>query len=309
MADEYAIQRLREANPITNPADLVEERIDAHLFLAAIKQRSVEMRTDLERTTIEQDSSGNLTDVEVFTTGEPERLRRTVLVVGAAFALTIVVAGFLVLLNRDSKSDVASDSVPTAAESAPAGSEETVFGVESSLAVVDRYFAAFNGGDVDSLQALFTEDATFSANISGTVGELRLVWTLAQGSTLTSPECAVVNEVVGSAVTISCEYGTLQAPALAVGAPAVATTTEMTITPDGISDLRDWYAGSHFTVVGNPFTRWLRENHPEDAGAAGCCQGGTVEESVDRAELRAQYATEWAAYLEANGCTYADLAC
>jgi hypothetical protein len=123
MADVPAIERLRQANPVTDLADLVEERIDAHLFLTAIKQRSVEMKTDFERTAAEQDESETWTEVDVLGTDEPAGPPRTALLVGAAFALLVLVAGFLVLLNRDSESDVASDSVSTtAAGPAAAGS-------------------------------------------------------------------------------------------------------------------------------------------------------------------------------------------
>lgn len=307
MAGESAIQRLREANPVTDPTGLVEEHVDAHLFLAAIKQRSVAMRADFDLPEVEQDGSESYTEIDVVMTDDPSRRPRTALLVGAAFALIVLLAGALALLNRETETDVASDLVPTTtAEPAAAGSEEAVFGAESASAVVDDYFAAFNGGDVDSLLALFTDDATFSSNLTVPSDELRLVWSLAQGSTLTTPECAPTDVVAGSAVTVACEFGTLQAPGSAVDAPPVSTTAKMTITPSGISHLEEFYPFPHFTTVGGPFEQWMEENHPEDADAAGCCQGDTVEESVARGELRAQYAAEWAAYLEANDCTFTE---
>lgn len=177
------------------------------------------------------------------------------------------------------------------------------FTVDQALEVNRAYFEAYNAGDVDSLLALFTDDATFSANLVDP-GELRLVWSVAQGTTLTPPECTIVDEIAGSAVVISCEYGTLQAPSLAIDEPAVPTTTEMTIIPDGISDLRDTYGTPAFGLVGRHFERWMDQNHPEDADTVGCCQGDTVEESITRGELRAQYSAEWAAYLEANDCAF-----
>ena len=80
----------------------------------------------------------------------------------------------------------------------------------------------------------------------------------------------------------------------------------MTITPDGINELRDSYGSPDFTATGNPFRSWMEANHPDDAEATGCCEGATVEESIARGELRARYAQEWAAYLEANECDYHD---
>jgi len=81
----------------------------------------------------------------------------------------------------------------------------------------------------------------------------------------------------------------------------IGTTTLFVVTPDGISDLSDNYAGNHFITTGDPFRSWMEENHPADAEAAGCCGGDTFEEAVARGELRARYTLEWAADLEANG--------
>ena len=78
----------------------------------------------------------------------------------------------------------------------------------------------------------------------------------------------------------------------------------MTITPDGISEFRDRFGPPDHNVTERPFTTWMEENHPQDAEAAGCCEGDTVEQSIARGELRAQYAAEWAAYLETNDCTF-----
>ena len=183
------------------------------------------------------------------------------------------------------------------------------FTVDEALAVSDAYFAAHNGGDIDSVFALFTADATFADNWSGVLDrtgwEPRLAWDMAQGETLTSPECTVVDEVPG-AVTLSCGHGTHDAVVLAIGSAVIPTTTKLTVTPDGISEIREAYSFPNFLNTGAPFTRWMEANHPEDADATGCCEADTVEESVARGELRALYAQEWAVYLEANACTYLD---
>jgi hypothetical protein len=82
----------------------------------------------------------------------------------------------------------------------------------------------------------------------------------------------------------------------------VAVKAYLTITPDGISDLREDYTGSvlDYADIGEPFNAWVLENFPEDADVAGCCAGETIEESVTRGELRAGYAEEWAIYLAEN---------
>lgn len=73
-------------------------------------------------------------------------------------------------------------------------------------------------------------------------------------------------------------------------------------TPDGISGLHENYSLSalNYLAIGTPFNFWVSQNYPEDADAAVCCQGETIEESVTRGELRAGYAREWAVYLADN---------
>ena len=67
--------------------------------------------------------------------------------------------------------------------------------------------------------------------------------------------------------------------------------------------------------MGNPFGLWLHANHPDQTCLAVSGGNRQCEEwadigwtSVARARedgvLLAQYALEWAAYLEANDCTY-----
>ena len=123
MADELAFRRLRDANPILDPAEQDHERLEAPVFLAAIKQRSAEMKTEYERTTTDEASDQSPTNLEVIATEEDTRRPRIGVLVGVAFTLILLVAGSIVLLNRDSKSDVAADdSVPTTiAEPAAAG--------------------------------------------------------------------------------------------------------------------------------------------------------------------------------------------
>jgi hypothetical protein len=185
--------------------------------------------------------------------------------------------------------------------SAPATQAQT-FSVDSGFEVADAYFAAYNSGDADAVLALFTDDATYSDNLTSDARpngwELDVVWRLAQGETLSSPDCTLVEEVPGLTVTITCAHETVDAPIRETGSAAVQTTTTMILTPDGISELSQRYAGSHFQRTGNPFVAWMVANHPGDADAAGCCAGSTVEESIARGELRAAYATRWAAQLE-----------
>jgi hypothetical protein len=217
--------------------------------------------------------------------------RRASLIAAGAFAVTILVVAGIALLSSDD------ESVP--------------FGAGSSLAVADDYFAEFNAGGSEAVMALFTPDATFTVEFQAeptlrAEWEEILVWNTAQGTIMTTHECAVTDEAPGT-VTISCEHGTHDAPAQAVGAVAVPTTTTMKITADGIGELDEQYGGPDFLYVGVPFDAWMTINNPADALAAGFGNWSSLEEASEHGRIRAQYADEWAAELQAAGCTFAQL--
>lgn len=83
----------------------------------------------------------------------------------------------------------------------------------------------------------------------------------------------------------------------------------MEVTRDGIGDIEVKYTYHNFAATDGAFGRWMNANHPEIDIDTVFFPGDTVAESVTRGELRALYAEEWAAYLEANGCTYEDYGC
>ncbi len=228
----------------------------------------------------------------VATRPPPTNRRRALLMAAGAFAVTILVVAGVALLSSDD--------------------EPVPFGAESSLVVADDYFAAFNAGDSEAVMALFTPDATFALQFTGdrtaepmlrADWEERLVWNAAQGTIMTTHDCAVTNEAPG-AVTVECEQGTHDAPAQAVDAVAVPNTTTMKITPDGIGEFHELYGRPDFGFVGEPFDAWMTENHPDDVLAAGFGNWSSLEEANEHGRIRAQYADEWAADLEATGCTF-----
>lgn len=110
----------------------------------------------------------------------------------------------------------------------------------------------------------------------------------------------MLDEVPGTTVTVTYKHETRDAVILAIDSKPMPTIIVMTFTPDGISDLKERYGSPDFADTGGPFNLWMEANHPEDADAAGCCEADTIEESVARGQLRAQYAKEYAAFLETN---------
>ncbi len=199
-----------------------------------------------------------------------------------------------------------------------------------ALAVAGDYFDAFNSGDADALFALLTPDAIVDTNRGptppGLLVEFRRFWDdeiilkLAQGSTLTTPQCEVTDETPGRSATVSCKTTERNAAIEAAGSPPVKAILTVEVTPAGIIDLYVTYgaldfgdikmsAGSlltrgvdadgeplvDFTDASEPFHDWVSRNRPDAVDALE--QNGT---------LVAELAKEWADYLEANNCNYRD---
>ena len=198
---------------------------------------------------------------------------------------------------------------PTTTTSSATTTNVPAFSSDDALAVTDTYFEAYNAGDVEAVLALFEPDATFSGNFGSLTRadwEELLVWNAAQGTALSPPNCTVTAEVSGVAVTVSCPHNNLDALVQAVDSPPVPINLTLTVAPDGISDWVSIFGQPNFTTVGSPFDTWMTTNHPEDLEAAGFGNWTTVDEAEENGILTAQYAAEWATYLNDNGCGYSD---
>lgn len=182
--------------------------------------------------------------------------------------------------------------------------------LDQALAASAAYFAAFNNGDADAVMALLPLSARFSDSFTGIspreVWEQRLVWNMAQGTTLAAPECTAAEGAPGEQVTVTCETATHNAEIQAASAPPVPTVVTIVITPNGIQDLRERFGQPDFSHASDPFIRWMQNNHPDDVDKIAFGNWDSIEEAQQNGELTAQYAQEWATYLEANNCTYLD---
>ena len=127
--------------------------------------------------------------------------------------------------------------------------------------------------------------------------EQHMVWATAQGSTFTTPECAVTEQGAAGAVTVVCEFGWLYAAEKAAGAPPVPTVLTMVVTPDGISQLALEYP-PEFGV--HAFDEWVLFNHFDDSEFVEFRDWDSVADAEESGKLRLQYVTEWIADLEAN---------
>jgi hypothetical protein len=213
--------------------------------------------------------------------------------VAVAAAIALIV-GLVLVNDGDSKVDVADEPFGT-----------------SGLSVTDAFFEAYNAGDVEAVDALFTPDVTIDwfGDVSRTDFEMITAFYAGQGTTLTPPDCNVIEEVPGESATVSCNFESLDSLIQAVSAPPIPTKFDMVVTPDGVSQLVYTYGSLDFSSGRgrDPFRRWEEQNHPEAETTFG--DWLTIDEARQLGQLAAQHTEEWAAYLEANGCTYLDETC
>ena len=177
------------------------------------------------------------------------------------------------------------------------------FTEDDALEIVETYYTAAEAGDADAITALFVDPIgdAFDENLRFQM------WHAGQEAVRVDRVCTAIGAESVS-VVVTCEFGDHQYLERVVGAPATQKRETFTVSDGGIEEfdetwLNDGYDGGH------AFDPWMLANHPEDAAAAGCCSGDTVEEARSNGELRRQYAEEWAAYLTESGCTYTDVGC
>jgi len=183
--------------------------------------------------------------------------------------------------------------------------------VDAALAIGEQYVESFNSHDADSVMSLMSSETVFASNFTGeTPSDFwheRLIWNAAQGTLLSEAKCSVV-DTEGPEVLVSCEHGTHDAVSQAVDGPPVPTVTTLTVTSDRIVDLFEEYSSPDFNHVRNPFNAWLAMAHPDtfEAGTLDFAAWADAAEADANGALVAEYAAEWASYLEENGCTFLD---
>jgi hypothetical protein len=300
----------RNQRAARRPVDLTD--IQAAAEAAGIRGKNVAPPPD-DTTEFEPDE-GDLIMVDIQT-GESEaaptdkinrrRWAGRAIVAAAAVILVIVAVAMFDSTEESIQIDVVDD--PSDVD-APEPTEQVVLSPgEQALAVSGGYIEAFNSGDAGAVLALLTPDVALSEKFTGTSPdfeamdpadfEQQLAWDTAQGTTYTSPECAVTDESSGASVSVSCAFGWLYPAEKAVGEPPVPTTLDLVVAPDGISQLAFEYP----PIFGVPrFDNWLVLNHGEDSQGVEYGDWNSVAEAQQGGILRAQYVKEWAAELEAN---------
>jgi len=123
MTVDQAFQRLRDANPVTDPAALRKETIDSAVFLASTRQRSMDMQTQTAR--LEP---------------APVRRRRVAAALAAAFFLLVVGIGVGLIASMR-------------------GGDEVSSTLERRVAIIAAQAGAYSDGELDAWLAYYTPDA------------------------------------------------------------------------------------------------------------------------------------------------------
>jgi len=174
----------------------------------------------------------------------------------------------------------------------------------AALEVTNRWFEALKAGDIDAAVGLLAPRATITLFDRWTPSDYRnlLVWGAEGDPQLVDVKC--VARLPSSGLRVECSYGMHTGMARAVGAPVVAETMQFVISGGAIDDLRHRLIPPEYTILFPAFDEWMQEHHPDDAEAAACCGGATLDEARENGALRARYGAEWAAYLDEKGCGY-----
>jgi ketosteroid isomerase-like protein len=284
--------RITELDPAREPEATPDWDTLAPVLLSFLDERTMPMPTQTPQKVQQDQSKG----------------RRGWLVAVAAFAVVVVFGLTAALLSSRS----------TDTETAAGADDNPALTVDGALAVSDEFIEAFNAGDADAVLALLTSDVALSERytdegpsfeaLDPAFFEQHLAWSTAQGTTFTSPECVVTDEGTAAAVTVSCEFGWLNAAKAAVGLSPVPTVLTMVVTRSGISQAAFEYPGE-FGVgdfgAGSDgrghFDTWLVANHADDMEGIGYGEWDSVAVAEQGGILLALYVEEWAAFLETRG--------
>ncbi len=271
----------------------------------------------------EPDSEVIMLEVE---NDEKERPNRTLLGVAAAAAVVLIVGIgiFASLDDDDGGTDLVSAEAPNSEDDA-ANSKAGISPVPGTLdqaqsdgsasgdvtiaeaeTVAGAYFDALNSFDPDAAMALTAANVVMSADLLAEVsrGELfRIItWNAAQGTTYAPQVCRYLEGIQPLTVLVVCETSEVNAENQALGRDGVPGTVAITIGAGGIEKMSWDYGGPTFSYVSAPFTRWIAANHPGDE--ANRLWGDTQEEALANGLMVAEYAAEWAAFLDANDCEF-----
>ena len=225
MSVDTAFARLRDANPVPEPARLRDKYQDLNALLAATRQRSMEMDTELEI-------------VETQKTATP--MWRKALPALVAAAVAILIGAAVLLLVRDTEPDVADT---------PQGM--AVLFIEGDAETAVKLLAT---------DAVFEDALATSVEEYAAVRE----WQVAIGGFETVTGCSETPIGSTVEVSCTYTFGNAWTDALGVG-PFTGSQYDFVVSGGLIQELHQTFDDSEFSPQAwEVFMRWLGINHAAD---------------------------------------------
>ncbi len=229
MSGTSAFQRLRDANPVPDPAALRERPVDSSVFLAATQQRSMEMQTEHEA---------------IKTKKAPTRSRRNWMPALVAAVVVIIAGASVLMFTRDAGPDVA-DAEPEA--------------------IARRFIDARDTWDGEAALALFAPDAVISGEYGIAFTEdypALFSWFQATDWRWTVEECTVT--MAGPPAEVTCTYTQENAFSRALEVESGPSNFDFITSNGQILKLHNNPGrGSRPPLVGQ-FFGWVLTTHGED---------------------------------------------
>jgi basic membrane lipoprotein Med (substrate-binding protein (PBP1-ABC) superfamily)/DNA-binding SARP family transcriptional activator len=199
------------------------------------------------------------------------------------------------------------DTTPTGplSEPPPAPEAPDSPAVRAAVDVAQQYFAALQAGDVRAAMELFSPDATIRFFLPWSVDDFEIGLTMesALGSRFLAVACTAYAPTTG--LEVVCTYDVHDGVSQAVGGPVVHETATIAVDDGAITSFERNPGTPDYLLVDDRFAAWMEAHHPDDAEAVEWAIV-SIDDARRRGELRARYAAEWAAYLEAEGCSFTE---
>ncbi len=294
--DDRVMAILERANPVPT-GELVDVPIGVTRYLeTALEQRSEPM---------------TIIDPTPTRSADQSPRRHWPLFAAAASVVALVVASIALVVATRDDATVVDQPDPTVPPTIAPVPTTAATDVGEAQGVIDSFFSAYRDGDTDATLALMSSDVSFTDTHGfgppfpeedglGDI-ELNFAWNHAQGEVWTEPTCSLAEEQRAAGTTMSCQWETMDAPVLALDSDSIPTDSLIVVSDGRIVELHLGYGPIDFARLGTQFGSWMEEYHPEVEGAD-CCAGDTRADSERRGVIRAQWAEEWAAWLDEWGC-------
>jgi hypothetical protein len=197
------------------------------------------------------------------------------------------------------------DDEPSGPRSAPPRPEAPDSpATRAALDVVERYFGALQARDADAAVGLVHADAdvSFYRPMDRDTYAGLLVMDAASGTSYLDVDCRAVAPATGPAV--DCSFGLLDGVARFVDGPVVPETATFVVDDGSITALTRAVGEPDHGLLGGAFASWMQAHGRERLDTDLWFEFDDLDAARELGEERARLGGEWAAFLDAEGCTW-----